>query len=345
MSGNLKQEFDLGIVMEHNQLNAYRYMCERNALNVALWGYGVEEPLLLTRPGLYIRDINFLGTGRFSTSFSRNMLDDKVSPILSNTKYKLDWDIIDIHLLKNQLVFVNVDVFFMPYKVNTYYKKSHGSHVIILLRKTSNGYIVLDWYDPDYYIGEVSLEQLTQARVSANQKSYIGSFSGFGIKSAYRLLNIDLLPKQLEINKMIYRNMYNSMKYMLTDRGGVALFKNLSNFQPKWLQELDVSTYENAIESFFFLDLELEYLCFYYSAMMKSGDYINFYPAELQKKAIMLQQIVKSIKNMLLIAYRRSSPIQSDVWADSFEQLYLNLFDYCEYSLHVLKSITNSDKR
>lgn len=46
---------DMNNIRQHRDLNEFQYLCERNAIQTLLWGYGVDEPLLLMRCGIFCK--------------------------------------------------------------------------------------------------------------------------------------------------------------------------------------------------------------------------------------------------------------------------------------------------
>lgn len=260
--------FNLEQLKDFTDLSMYEYMCERNALRMLLIGYGVQEPLLFMNCGLFLQDEDFFNTGNFSTNFSRSMLNPLLVPILGDNKYKLDWEIIDNHLNKNNPVLVVVDVYYMPYKQNTYYMKSHGSHAVILVEKKSNNYLVLDWYHPDYFYGEVSKSDLEQARLSLNEKNQFSAFSGFPINSSYKLIYIQNFPKYINISQCVKNNLYLSAKSLVSFNGALRFFSNAFTNIPMWIDKTNSTEYLNAIESLFYFNLELKLLIRYYDNIL-----------------------------------------------------------------------------
>ena len=332
-----KQTININAIEKHNDLSHYEYMCERNALRVLLLGYNIEEPLFWMRCGLFLQDEDFSLTGCFSTSFFRQMLDPEIIPILGETKNSLDWKRIDNHLANNNPVLLTVDVYYMPYKHNTYFHNSHGSHKIILLQKTSNGYIVLDWYHPDYFCGEVSKEDLNLARLSDNEKNQISVFSGFPIQASYQLLHMDNLPKQMDLLLYVRNNLYLSMKSLLKPTGPLYFFKKAYEDFPEWLCIPGHKSYENAIESFFLFDLELKLLMLYFDRMKNFSLYEVFQPELLFNIIQQVKTNEEMLKNKLIYAYRKHVALDTNLWTSLLKEMHTQLVIYCETVLKLLK--------
>ena len=344
LSANTKR-FDLDLVKKQKDLSIYQYMCERNAIRVLLIGYGIKEPLLLMRCGLFIKDQDFYNTGHFSTSFARALLNAAYIPILGEIEHSPDWEVIDSHLLKGFPVLVTVDVFFLPYKGNTYYHSKHGAHSIILLKKNQNKYTVLDWYPPDYYIGEISKDDLSLARASTNEKNELSAFSGEPIQNSYRLLYMNNLDENFNIVDCIKSNLYESSKNMISPIGALNLYKQAYEAIPLWVKKLDYSAYENAIESFFLLELELKLLKEYFFKIATSLVFQDFKVENLLERVEKITEIVCMIKTKFLIALRKQTVIEDQTWIKLFKQLYKELFDYCEAVLLMLNSTKKKDKK
>lgn len=120
----------------------------------------------------------------------------------------------NLELMKNEDIplIVGVDTFYLPYTPN--YMKKHSNHTIILCgydlekRKT----LVVDWYHPWFFRGEMDFEDLLIARSSKNENdgtiftgtpirnnwARIYSFKEVPIENLYRIFLIDSY-KQLSL--------------------------------------------------------------------------------------------------------------------------------------------------
>jgi len=330
--------FDAELVKLHNDLSLYEYLCERNSLRVILLGYGLEEPLLWMSCGLFISNEDFSKTGRFSTLFSRPILDPRYIPIAGEMRLNLDWDIIDAHLAKRYPVLVGVDVYHMPYKHKTHYHSRHGAHSIILLEKTKNGYLVLDWCDPDYFFGEVSIDDLNTARTSENERDQFSVFTGYPISASYQLIHMDKLPVKMDLFQYAKSNLYQSMKSLLAPSGPLAFLDKASQTLPEWIITPGHIGYQNAIESFFFLDLELKLLVQYYKELSARDMYHKLQPVVLLEATIKIRKSAEVLKNRLILSYRRKRTVDADTWANLVKQLSTSMAEYCEKALKLLKT-------
>ena len=330
--------FDHDCINQYADLSEYEYLCERNSLMMMMAGYGIKNPLLLMNAGLFIYDIDFMENGLFTTSFIRPMIDAVSIPVLGETKFSLDWEVIDSHLEKKFPVFVIVDVYYMPYKHNTYYHNSHGSHSIILLEKCEDNYLVLDWYHPDYFLGKISKEELTIARISSNEKDQISVFNGNPIDSAYRLFFPNRFPIDIDMHRYMRRNLINSAKCLLSQNGALDFFNKSRQKVPEWLKAPDPVSYNNAIECFFFLDLELKFLALYYNEMENSNVYPQLQPVLLKEKVEMIREVAGRLKYKLIVAFRRGRTVNSDVWIEGIGSVVELIEEYCESLLNLLKS-------
>lgn len=332
-----KPTFDFGNIKDENDLSAYQYLCERNTLRFVMLAYGVKHPLLWLNAGLLMFDISFLTDGRFHTSFSRPMLDAANVPIVGDMHYSLDWDVIDAHLAKGLPVDVIVDVFHMPYKKDTYYQNRHGSHSVVLLEKQGDSYLMLDWYHPDYFYGTITKAELKQARTSENKKEQMSVFSGFPINAAYRLLFPNRKPVEISLMQTVRSNLYNSVKAMLQPGGAIAFVSEIAEKCPEWLGDARHEGYTNAIQSFFFLDLELRFLLLYFDDMVDADLYNTLQPQLLKDKAIKIKDSVEPLRRSLLVAQRRKNPIEEQMYLAQLAHIKQALMEYCETVIMLLK--------
>lgn len=338
------RKFNLALIKQYDNLNDYTYMCERNALRMLLLGYQTPDPLLFMCCGLYIKDIDFLRSGTFSSTFSRPIFDPVLIPVLGDKANGLDWAIIDYHLESGQPVLIHVDVFYLPYKKDTHYNQTHGSHAVILLDKTKDGYMVLDWYHPDYFYGEVSLNALNDARTSKNQKNQISAFSGIPINAEYRLLHINMLPDNIDIKKSVYSTLFCSLKSMSDENGAISFFKKYSTEVPSWLISSNKIAYENAIESFFFAELELRFLELYFLRMSteEQFNYIDF--NIIIDTVVKMKVLIQRIKNSLIIAFRKEKRMDKNNWCSFMVEMHNELCLYYKSVVDVLKRIKNTQR-
>jgi len=333
--------FEFEYVNDNRNLRIFEYLCERNSLRVALQGHGIKNPLLWMTAGLFIQDVDFINTGKFTTNFSRPMLEPAIIPVLGDLKSSLDWDVIDAHLEKRLPVLVHVDIYHMPYERNHYYHNRHGAHVVSLLGKCDNEYVMLDWAHPSYYYGEITKEDLTIARTSTNEKDQTSVFNGYPIKSTYQLLHLERFPLSLDRAQYVAANLYRSVKYLLDDNGIISCFTQVCLSVPKWLKIPGHEGYNNAIESLFFLDLELKFLLLYYEEMLNSDLYKQFNPNVLMEKIVNIRKVVDLLKNKLILALRRNTAIEEEIWVELLNKVKRHISDYCEVVLKLLRSFRN----
>jgi len=333
--------FNIEYVKLQKDLDIYEYLCARNSLRVALLGYGVKFPLLWMCNGLFLNDIDFANKGMFSTNFSRQMLDSYIIPVVGEARNSLDWETIDSHLAENSPVLVGVDVYHLPYKYNTYYHNRHGAHIIILLEKLIDSYLILDWCHPDYFYGEISKEDLATARTSNNEKDQESVFNGYPIEASYQLLYMNRLPVKLDLLKHIRNNLYKSAKCMLEPTGAIAFLGKVLQNTPEWIKTYNSVGYKNAIGSFFFLDLELKFLYLYYEEMLNSDICNQFQPQVLMEKIVEIRSSLEQLKSKLIFAYRRNKSIHENIWNELLGIVSNQLGDYCE---SILRSLITTKK-
>ncbi|MCL2250083.1 MAG: BtrH N-terminal domain-containing protein [Oscillospiraceae bacterium] len=333
----LKPFFEFKKVNDNQDISRYEYLCERNAIRAAMQGFGIESPLLWMSAGLFAHDVDFFGSGDFSTNFARTIINPASFPVLGSLKNGLDWDVIDNHLEKQLPVLVHVDIYHMPYETNRYYHNRHGAHVITLLEKCEGGYIVLDWAYPSYYYGEISKKELTIARTSENEKDQMSVFNGYPILAAYKLLHLDRFQLTLSTSQYVRSNLHQSLKSMLDDNGIITLFTQVQKSIPNWVRVPEHKGYDNAIQSFFFLDLELKFLLLYYEEMAKSKLCDEFTPDVLAENVVNIRKATDLLKNKLILAMRRKKAIEDEIWEGLFDCVTVQLSKYCETALKILK--------
>lgn len=332
----LTPAFNFENINEKHDYKKYEFLCVRNSLRVAMQGYGIKSPLLWMTGGLFISDDDFMATGRFNTSFSRPMIDTGTIPILGNDRYGLDWEIIDMHLARGLPVLAGVDVYHLPYDSNHYHKQ-HGSHSIVLLKKRNSGYLILDWYHPDYFIGELATVELEIARTSENEKDRDGVFTGQPILASYKLIYLDRFPLSLDIIRYIKNNLLSSVKIMLAEEGAISFINNAINTPPEWLKLPKGREYINAIESCFFFDLELKFLIIYLEEMANYDFCCPLKPDVLLSKTKEIRGTLDKLRYKLVLATRKDKVIESSIWAELLTEVNIVLGSYCESILRLMK--------
>lgn len=327
--------FDIELVKAHHDFDFYEYLCFRNALRVLLIGYNIGEPLFWMSCGLFLQDKDFSRTGLFSTSYWRSLFDPKEIPIIGKETCSLDWDIIDGHLEKDYPVLAEADVYYLPYK--QYFHNAHGSHAILLLNKVDSNYVVLDWYSPDFFYGEVSKADIQEGRLSLNEKTQISISSGVPIKASYNLLFMNKLPVEIDLKQYIRRNLYHSVKAILSPKGALELFSKSCETVPEWLSLPAHIGYQNAIESFVFFDLELKILAQYYEKMLNIDLFFSLNPRLLLGIVLKIKESEELLKNKLIFMFHRKKSLNSNVWIELLENMNIQISIYCETLLKVLK--------
>lgn len=333
----LNPTFCFESVNKHSDERAYEYLCECNSLRVAMQAYGIELPLLWMNCGLFVFDVDFADSGEFATSFSRPMLDTNIIPILGEEKNDLDWDIIDAHLEKKLPVLCSVDIYHMAYESNIYYHTRHGAHRIILLEKRCDSYLILDWFHPGYFFGEMSKKELEVARTSNNEKDYESAFNGYPILAAYKLLHLDRFPLNLDKLQYVKNTLYGSVKALLHSNGVIAFLNETCLNTPEWLGTPNHAAYNKAMESFFFFGLELRILKLYYEEILKSEVCIELDFQGLLECIVRIEDSVDSLKYKLIVALRKSKTINDDEWSVLVEVIISRLSEYCELIIRNLK--------
>jgi hypothetical protein len=339
----LKPVFNFKRIRNDKDISSYEYLCERNALRVALQGYGIKSPLLWMTAGLFVNDVDFMNTGEFTTNFYRSILDLTTIPILGDKTRGLDWDTIDSHLSKGLPVSVHVDIYHMPYERNIYFRNRHGAHVITLLERRDNGYFALDWAHPSYFYGEVTTEKLSTARTSTNEKDQMSVFNGYPISATYQLLHLNRFPLKLDLQKYIIANLYKSARYLTDDNGILSIFTHACETIPEWVKIPGHEGYSKAVESLFFLDLELKFLLLYYDELLKSGLCERLNPTMLIEKIVDTRTAMELLKNRLLLALRRNKALEEEVWSDLLNKTKEYLADYCGIVLKLLKTVKSAE--
>ena len=132
-------------------------------------------------------------------SFYRPNTNDFLLPFVKYEVFSAANDVMvwkeNLEVLKFGMSFIAiVDVYHMWYRNE--YQKVHGSHAIIVVGYDERGekVKVIDWYDPYYFCGEISLKEFLLARNSDNPKCN-NPFSGIPVVNEW----IYIYPQKCEI--------------------------------------------------------------------------------------------------------------------------------------------------
>lgn len=296
----------------------FMYLCERNAIRVLLEGSGVGNPLLLMQNGVFLKDVAFLEKGIFSTAFRRSILPDSFSDFIASPVYRLEWGIIQEQLGHGLPVMIYVDVYYMKYK--TFYQKNHAGHYVLIIGCCENKYQIFDWYEPDYFMGYISEQELELARISENPVDGTSAFSGVPIRAEYRLLNYERLKYCGEINHrdFIIKNLCKIFFSFIEENDptkGLSFIEKFGN-TPRFVENYDNSSYVNAMQSFFFLELELNIFIRYIDEIISNGLFRADLFDPLKELSINLRKNTIAIKNKCHMSYRRSKGMPVEEWME-----------------------------
>lgn len=289
----------------------FHYLCNRNVERVALEGIGVSSAILLTQSGFFIKDSSFFQDGSIFVDFFRDTFISLVSKFIKPPCFGLDWDIIRESIINGCPVIILVDVYFMPYKVH--FHKNHAAHCVLLSETRNNEFLVIDWYEPDYYIGYVEEHILDLARQSSNEKDGASVYSGYPIKAMYKIVDGKKIDGfNYDKQECIRINLQNMYKRLLSTETKNFIIK-IRNSIPEWIQNYNNQYYLNAVKSFFFLELELNIFIYYLNEVIKIYPKSNEY-VQIEELTNQLKTSVLIIKNKLHRSIRRQNVLDINSW-------------------------------
>lgn len=294
-----------------SKIPEFHYLCDRNAERVALEVLGVPSPLFLTQSGFFIKDNAFFQDGSLFVDFFRDTFISLVSNFIMPPSFGLDWSIIKESIVSGCPVIILVDVYYMPYKVH--FHKDHAAHCVLLSEIRGNEYLVIDWYEPDYYIGYIEEDVLSCARQSSNEEDGVSVYSGYPIKATYKIVDRKKINKfyydQQECVRINLKNMYERLSSVDT----TSFFYKVKNSIPAWIQNYDNQYYLNAVKSFFFLELELNIFIYYLGEISKIFPEPNLY-IQMKEATNQFKSAVLIIKNKLHRSIRKKNVLEINSW-------------------------------
>ena len=309
----------------------FLYLCDRNADRVMLEGLGIRSPLLLTQSGIFINKSSFFQDGSIFVDFYRDTFIDIASNIIAPPSFGLDWDIIKLNIKNNSPVIILVDVYFMPYK-KIHYQTNHAAHCVILNDISDDGYLVVDWYEPDYYTGVIDEDTLNLARQSINNEDGSSVFSGYPINSAYKTINIKSIKSfNYTIEACVHINFKNMLE-KLKNGHTVEFFNNINDNIPIWIQEYDELHYFNAVKSFFFFELELNIFIRYLEEIQITTLKTKINHLIIKNNTMQLKTAVIILKNKFHRAIRKRVVLDINSW-NNFKTI---LFSYYNQILKLI---------
>lgn len=303
----------------------FHYLCDRNAERVMLEGLGISSPLLLTQSGVFIKKSSFFEDGSLFVDFFRDTFISTASNLINPPSFGLNWNIIRENIKNDCPIIILVDVYYMPYK--THFHKDHAAHCIILNGIKDSSYSVVDWYEPDYYIGFLEEDVLNMARQSTNKEDGSSVFSGYPIKATYKTIDIEKIHAfKYEPAKCAYANLRN-MANKLIHKDTKAFFENIKNTIPVWMQKFNEQHYLNAVKSFFFFELELNIFIKYLDEFQKiSLEPISDTYCQIKNKTVQLRTAVIILKNKLHRAIRKKDVLDITSWYN-FSNVFLSYYN------------------
>lgn len=315
-----------------DKIPEFRYLCDRNAERVALEVLGVSSPIFLTQSGLFIKESTFFQDGSLFVDFFRDTFINLAVNFIKKPSFGLDWNIIKESIANGCPVIILVDVFYMPYK--RHFHKDHAAHCILLSDVLDDNYLVIDWYEPDYYIGYIEEKVLNLARQSTNEEDGASVYSGYPIKATYKVVDAKRICEfKFDFSKCIKDNFINMYEQLLSNET-VVFFDKIKNDLPGWVQYYDNRYYFNAVKSFFFLELELNIFIYYLNEIAKIQTGVIEY-MQLKGATEQFRSAVLIIKNKL----HRSIKKQVALEATSWKNYQTTMLEYYYKILHLLNLV------
>lgn len=310
-----------------DKITEFHYLCDRNVERVALEVLGVSSPMFLTQSGLFIKENTFFQDGSLFVDFFRDTFIDLAASFIKKPCFGLDWNIIKESIAIGCPVIILVDVFYMPYKIH--FHKDHAAHCILLNEVIDGKYLVIDWYEPDYYIGYIEEEVLNLARQSTNEEDGASVYSGYPIKATYKVVDAKRICEfKFDFSKCIRDNLKNMYEQLISNETA-RFFDKIKNDFPTWMQNYDKQHYFNAVKSFFFLELELNIFIYYLSEISKLHTGVIEY-IQMKEATEQLRPAVLIIKNKLHRAIRKQGALETTSWTNyqtTMLQYYYKILD------------------
>ena len=193
-------------------VSEYKHFCHRNAIRNVLYFSGMVDYELLIK--------NSIDLTIAPPTEKRNIF----YPAINNTKpvmnclencfsewiYDISWENIKDELNKGNIILLNTDVFYLRY--SEYYLKEHGSHIVILLGEKNNYYYVVDWYEPQYFVGWIHKCELLLARTSTNSYEKNHAYSGYPINCAWQRFSSEEINKNYTKTELAYELLNDILK-------------------------------------------------------------------------------------------------------------------------------------
>ncbi|MGN6713641.1 hypothetical protein [Anaerocolumna jejuensis] len=184
----------------YNYNKEYESFCFQNCVKQVLSYYGVENVDLYINMSLYFKLIenNNEICIKSNTSVVLPEFEDIEMKIVyeNNDDYYKIW-LENLSIIKQkQPIIVGVDFYYLNYF--PLYKKKHGLHHVVVddFNEVTNMVSILDWIDPWFFKGEISLEEFLLARDSSNE--FDGSvYSGCPILNRWSKINNNLVCKHV----------------------------------------------------------------------------------------------------------------------------------------------------
>jgi len=311
-------------------VEAYHHLCQLNSYRVAISMYGYPG-LHYINHAIGIESVNFFGTGIFRVSpYTCKPLIGAYSDNILMSQGSLDWDIIYGKIEDNLLPIVAVDVYELPYKIH--YKKTHGSHLVILNGYSDVGVHVIDWYAPEYYCGWVDFQTMNKARTSSGFNDKLLAFTENDIHANwYYIVN---QFRDQNAKESLFSVLSFCVKAMLSqsDDRGLNFLNRLSGFIDKntfYCEEM----YSNLLKSLYYLELERRIHRWYVIEMSKTA-HVEIYTNIHDK----IDQIVKGMKNLVIKSIKLESNLSEKGWSTRTQELYKLNADLMHEYIRILES-------
>lgn len=112
----------------------------------------------------------------------------------------------------------------------------------------------------------MSKDKLEKARISDNGNDVLNVFSRYPIKSTYKMVNAieKSIIENINLNEIIIKNIKNTIFYLTKfTQSDHSLLEKMVSQKNQWIHDFHEEYYFNALESFFYLELEIKYFTLY----------------------------------------------------------------------------------
>ena len=286
---------------------AFHYHCLKNCIHQVLEEYGVADPYLyidVSCSWRYRAIPGKLYQSEISTGY--NNVWKEFQTFFQILTFQQDEEaeaFVSKKVNEKVPVIVVVDSYYLPYR-NTYLKY-HGSHAIIIVGETEDGFEIIDWYEPYFYRGIMDKQNMRKARSSSNSGS-INPFCGEKIDRNTYL--IESWKEEQDLQKLflygihqIYESFYqrkSSLSNPFLAVGLGAVEKLASDMGKALMDESKAKELSEKLHDDFFMmniarKIQRYYIKTYLSERGRDHEIISAYEAVIGQYETLLFQILK----------------------------------------------------